>query len=176
MIVFDTESTGLMKSGLARLADQPHLIEIGAVRTDDEATFHRLVRPPVAITAETTKITGITQADVDRDGVPVAPALDAFADFVRGQRIWVAHNLAHDVGVLTTELRRLGREYKFPYPDRHVCTVEHTSDLGLKDRKLLTLYEYLFGERPKQDHRALADVQLLQQCVTALCARGLVVL
>jgi DNA polymerase-3 subunit alpha (Gram-positive type) len=171
MIVFDTESTGLMRPAFARLSEQPHLIEIAALRTDDMQTFHALIKPPVPITGEIAKITGITQEMV-ANAEPVASVLPKFAYFVLGQDTWVAHNLAHDVGIVTTELTRAQAQYKFPYPMRHLCTVEHTSDMELPDRKLTTLYKALFDAPLKQTHRALDDVLALWRCVEELQARG----
>jgi DNA polymerase-3 subunit alpha (Gram-positive type) len=176
MIVFDTESTGLMRPvGLTSLDDQPHLIEIAAVKLNmvGESTyeFHTLVKPPVPIPPEITKITSITNAMV-ADAPTIDVALDQFAAFVLGSDAWCAHNLTHDRGLLVVELQRLDREHAFPYPPRSIDTVEWTNALGLANRKLTTLYEYLFSVKPKQTHRGLDDVRLLADCVVELTKRG----
>jgi DNA polymerase III epsilon subunit-like protein len=174
VIVFDTESTGLVKPGLARLAEQPHLIEIAAVKLVGGAIvdrFERLIKPPVVISAEITKITGITNAMV-ADADDAVTVLGEFAAFVLGEDTLVAHNLPHDRGCLGIELTRCGQQFNFPWPMYHVCTVERTSDLGLPDRKLTTLYKHLFGEPLKQTHRSMGDVEALARVVLELQTRG----
>jgi DNA polymerase III epsilon subunit-like protein len=171
MIVFDTESTGLVKPGLARLSEQPHLIEIAAIDLNGGNEFQRLIKPPVVISAEITKITGITNAMV-ADADDAATVLGEFAEFVLGTDTWAAHNLPHDRDCLVIELTRCGQQFNFPWPMRHVCTVERTSDLGLPDRKLTTLYKHLFGESFKQTHRGMDDVEALVRVVLELQTRG----
>jgi len=180
VIVFDTESTGLPGSALRRLSEQPWTIEIAAVKVDlvGDAdgphvfeTFHELVKPGAPITAQITQITGITNEMV-REAPPFSDVWPRFADFVRGETVWVAHNCAHDVRMLELDLAREQAVTRFPWPTVHVCTVEHTKELPLVDRKLTTLYKYLFDEPLKQTHRALDDVAALAKVTSALVTRG----
>ena len=67
-ILFDTETTGLLLPSTAPLEKQPYIIELGAVKVNEHGAvlgqLEQLLLPPVPITAEITKITGIQQADV----------------------------------------------------------------------------------------------------------------
>ena len=171
MIVFDTESTGLVKPGLARPSEQPHLIEVSALDLDSGREFSRLIKPPVVISAEITKITGITNEMVE-GAWDAASVLMEFAEFVLGTESWVAHNLPHDRDCIAIELTRCDLQFNFPWPIRHICTVERTNDLGLPDRKLTTLYKHLFGETFKQTHRGMDDVRALARVVDELQRRG----
>src|SRR6185312_12803109 len=69
MIVLDTETTGLPEPELVPLDQQPHIIEFGAIKLNDDTLeqvdqMHFMVNPGIPIPPIITKITGITDADV----------------------------------------------------------------------------------------------------------------
>lgn len=119
-IAFDTETTGL------NWDEDDRVIELGAVEMINHIptgkTFRRLINPGRKVSADTVRITGITDADLD--GKPAfedADVVDAFLEFV-GDAIIVAHNAKFDRGFLNMELKRCGRE---PIPEeRWIDTVE----------------------------------------------------
>lgn len=102
-VVFDIETTGLS-------ARYDHIIEFGAVLIENGRTVDKLqlfIKPPVPISAFTTQLTSITQADVNN--APVwADAVDQILDFIQ-DRILVAHNASFDIDFLQEKLRELGR-------------------------------------------------------------------
>ena len=119
-IAFDTETTGLNWSGDDRI------VELGAVELLNHIptgkTFRMLVNPGRSVSADTVRITGITD-DMLKD----APAfehpsiVDALLDFI-GDAIIVAHNAKFDRGFLNMELERAGRA---PIPEeRWIDTVQ----------------------------------------------------
>ena len=62
-IIFDTETTGLLLPSSAPLEKQPRIIELGALKVDANGVLdelNQLLDPEQTITAEITKITGIT--------------------------------------------------------------------------------------------------------------------
>jgi len=170
-LVFDTETTDLLKPSASDLKSQPKIIEIGLVElhaADGIATIYTehswLIHPGETITAETTKITGIT-ADMlvgKPSFVDILPELEATFKGVDGL---VCHNLPFDLGMLVTELRRCGREHAFPYPPKQLCTVSAYHFLKGHNLKLTDLYKHVMGVELAQTHRALDDARALAQIV-----------
>lgn len=169
MIVLDTETTALTAATHAPLTMQPHIIEFAAVRLDDTTlergdVMHFLCKPPVSVPKEMKKINGMTD-DLLANEKPFAFYYPAVCEFFLGTRVMVAHNLAFDSDVLSSELRRMGKLIQFPWPVEHVCTVERTQDIIGKYLKLSDLYRHATGRDAAQTHRALDDVNLLVEIV-----------
>lgn len=192
MIVFDTETTGFLEPSLSSPDRQPRIIEIAManvdfgdnyVQDDDLGfidrignvlvleTWTMLINPGVSIDPKFAKITGITDAMLAQ-APKFVTALPQIQNFFLGQREMVAHNLSFDRGVLAEELKRIDRLFNFPWPIEHICTVERSQDLHLKDRKLATLYEHYFGEPLKQNHRAMDDVYTTIKVIDRMHAEG----
>ena len=101
-LVFDTETTGLGPAS--------HLVEIGAVLLTPDlhllVTFESLVRPPIAIPREATRIHGIS----DKDVASAPGARDVVASFLwlATRARLVAHNAPFDSSVLASEIGRGG--------------------------------------------------------------------
>jgi DNA polymerase-3 subunit epsilon len=173
MIVFDTETTGLIQHPSTPLERQPEVIELCAVKLDDESLVEVgridfLIKPRILPLPDViTKITKLTEADVA--GQPTfARRLPDIARFFRGEETAVAHNCAFDMGMLLLELRRLQWEYRFPWPSAQLCTVELTKHVKGHRLKLGELHELLTGEPLLEAHRARNDVQGLIRCVKVL--------
>jgi DNA polymerase III subunit epsilon len=170
MIILDTETTDLLKPEGADLSTQPHIIEIAMVQLHHSSykivdEYQALLDPGVPLDEEThKKITGLTNADLA--GKPnFLELVDEIAEFCRGQEVLIAHNLAFDRGVLVAELKRIGREFSFPYPPKQICTVDSTRHLRGHRLKLTELYELKIGKKLKQTHRAMDDVLALAAIV-----------
>lgn len=178
MIVFDTETTGLVMPELADITAQPKIIEFAAVKMELEFvspmsndprqewrikdTLAFFVDPLCDIDPKVTKLTGISNALLKAEGAtPFTSHVESIQEFFLGERQVWAHNLAFDLSVLKFELSRIGYEYKFPWPLEQRCTVEVTSHWGLKDRKFTTLYEHVTKQKLQQTHRAMDDVLAL---------------
>lgn len=161
MIFFDTETTGLIDNESLPLSQQPRIIEIGALKTDEKgnelAAFNVLINPGRPLDAVITKITGLTDADLARAPgfVEVLPEL---IDFFTGERLMLAHNARFDLMLLVFELRRLDRQWRFPYCAEVIDT---------KTRWAGKLAEWALkvkGPDFVQTHRAIEDCRLLRDC------------
>lgn len=163
MIVFDTETTGLIKNASLPLDQQPEIVEIAAVKLDKDlaetAVLEFLIKPKIPISKETTKANNITNEMLE--GKPsFARVLPQIQAFFLGEDTLVAHHPSFDTMVLSFELRRLDRLTKFPWPPNQVDTVEMTRDIQYK-RKQEALVTTIKGAAPAVAHRALADVREL---------------
>lgn len=173
-LVFDTETTGLLKPAAVPLAQQPYITEIFAYILDEDlkpiGEFETFLKPPVPIPDECVKITGITNEMV-KDAPTFADIYDELVEFCMGVRTMVAHNLTFDRGMLRNELRRIGRELNFPWPPVHHCTVELSMHLEGKRLNLGKLYKKATGKEIEGAHRARNDVDALVECYRWLHAQ-----
>ena len=170
-LIFDTETTALIKNPLQPLDKQPQCIEYYATRLDGVALaghYHYLMHPGRPLPADTIRITGITD-DMLADAAPFCDYAQAIADQIEAADVVYAHNLSYDKAVLDFEMRRIGRTIRWP---RGVCTVEATEYYRGHRMKLNDLHEYLFGEPFTGAHRAEVDVAALTRCVIELINRG----
>jgi DNA polymerase III epsilon subunit-like protein len=170
IVVFDTETTGLTLHPDAPLAKQPKIIELGAALVDRRGqvveTLSQLVHPGEEVSAEITKITGITNADLV--GAPRFGACLPQLRHIFGQaRAVFAHNLPFDKALLHYDLARCGA-VEFPWPAAQFCTVGLHRGAWGRNPKLIELYEHTLGRPLPQTHRALDDVLALVEVVVAL--------
>lgn len=169
IIIFDTETTGLIKR-FAPLEEQPHIIELGAIIVNASGieleALGQLLKPPVPISEEIAKITGITPEDV-ADQPTFADFLPTLANFFDRADMLITHNVPFDVGMLTNELVRAGGLNKFHIPSEQVDTVqEYRHIFGGRYPKMDALFEKITGEPLQQSHRALDDVRKLHKILT----------
>lgn len=176
-VIFDTETTGLIKPEAQSIDEQPEIIEIYCVKLDDDfniiGEFDQLLKPQKPISETITRITGIDAKMVA--GKPsfaeIAPDLCKF--FVGTQRV-VAHNLAFDRNMLANELLRVDRLLKFPWPPEHICTVQKSMGIEQRRINLSKLHEYACGKPLANAHRAKDDVFGLVRCYHWMVERGMV--
>ena len=174
-IVLDTETTGLLKPDIADLSEQPKIIELYAVKLDDEFNmldeFEVLLNPGHPLDPVITKITKITDGDLE--GKMTFPDIyDELADFFLGTTRMVAHNMEFDRGMLENELARIECVTKFPWPKEHICTVEKSMHIKGFRLNLQRLHQELLQEGFAEAHRAKNDVFALVRCYHALVERG----
>lgn len=173
-LVFDTETTGLLLPSSAALNDQPRIIEFalrevicqyhedtGEPKSTSAGKEHVwLINPGQSLSAEITKITGLTDADLE--GKPsFGEVLPEIINVFLGAHGLIAHNMPFDMGMLTNELKLLGREFAFPYPPKQLCTVSSSLHLKGHRMRMVELYEHCLGKPLAQTHRALDDVNAL---------------
>ena len=106
-ICFDTETTGL------RPEEGDRIIEIGAVELINHIptgrTFRSLINPGRPVSADTVRITGITDDHLkDAPRFEAPQVVDAFLDFLE-DAVLVAHNAGFDRAFLNMELELCGR-------------------------------------------------------------------
>ena len=175
IIVFDTETTGLLLPVNARMEKQPFITEIYAARLSPDFKLVKeldtLVKPPIPISEEITRITGI-----DDNLVKNAPTFfeiyDDLYDLFEGVRYLVGQNVLFDIGMLHNELFRHNLEKKFQWPKHDICTIESSYHYKNKRLKLMDLHELLFNKGFKEAHRAKNDVNATIRCFIELYNRG----
>lgn len=163
--VIDTETTGLNKHPQADLSIQAKPIEFAGIITDgieiiDQLEF--ICNPGQAIDEVITKITGLTNADLDNKS-PFSAFVPQLSKFFGQAQVVVAHNLSFDTQIMQYAMARLGMTLSdINYPIVRCCTVEQTSPLYGYDRKLQDLYSERIGEY-QQKHRAMDDIMMLHE-------------
>tara|TARA_R110001592_G_scaffold248105_2_gene510232 strand:+ start:356 stop:964 length:609 start_codon:yes stop_codon:yes gene_type:complete len=95
-VVFDLETTGLSP-------EKNEIIEFGAIRVHRDSvnhdTFQQLVKPSRKVPKKITELTGINQAMLDEEGVPIEDALRDFVAFI-GDSHLVSFNSSFDMSFL----------------------------------------------------------------------------
>jgi DNA polymerase III subunit epsilon len=149
-IVADLETTGLN-------AETDELLEFAAVRVAPEgsvlAEFSALVQV-AHVPAKITRLTGITQELVDREGQPLAAAMRKFAEFVSSHPLFF-HNAPFDQGFLKKASAQTKVKLANPVHDTLPLARQAWPSLGTY--KLAALAEHIGAQVP--NHRALADAR-----------------
>lgn len=176
MIIFDVEANGLISNEARPFEDYPRLMEFGAIKLTtglkEVAKLEFLCDPQEPIQKEVIKITGLTNSDLD--GLPTfADFYDEVCDFFLGETVMLAHNISYDRGIMLGELGRLGRQYRFPWPKEHLCSVELTQHIKGHRLKLEELYEHVKKKKANQTHRAMGDVKLIKAILPWMKKEGL---
>ena len=167
MIVFDTETTGL------ELRKGDRVISIGACRLVKgrllaQETFDQKVNPGRSIPPASTKIHGLTDADVAQSP-PLAVVLPRFRKFV-GSGILVAHNAAFDLLAISLEAEQLGLNFTMPVLD--TLLLSRGLDPGLEGHGLDALAErFDLSFPPGTRHTALGDARVTAELLLALLPR-----
>lgn len=161
--VFDNETTGLPFHFRGDLDRQPRIIEFAGIITDGEKIIHQLefiCNPGIAIEEIITKITGLTNADLE-DKPNFSKFIPDLAAYFAKADAGVAHNMSFDEGMLEYDLERRDLELKdINFPPLSICTVEQTMPQFGRRMKLIELHKHYVGEY-EQKHRALDDVMVL---------------
>jgi DNA polymerase III epsilon subunit-like protein len=115
-LVFDTETTGLPKTGeisYAKLDLWPHPVQLSYAiynKDSDEVVKVRdyLLKLPdhMKINAESIKIHGITDEMLQRKGVNFEEIVEELAEDFQGADCLIAHNINFDMNILKTTLMR----------------------------------------------------------------------
>lgn len=180
-IIFDTETTGLLKPSANTLEAQPYITEIfclkiehlpsGEIDIVDE--FESLCKVPVPLSEDITRITGLTDADLANQ--PTFPEIfPALSKFFTGVDRMVAHNLAFDKSMLANECHRAGKVLNMPWPREHICTVEKSMHIEQRRMNLTNLHKHFFGEGFVDAHRAKNDVMPLFCCYKEMVKQGMI--
>ena len=150
-VVFDIETTGLSK-------EKEMITEIGAVKVADGKIIDRFstfVNPQRPISAEITKLTGITD-DMVKDAPTIENVLPEFLKFCE-DTVLVAHNASFDTGFIRIAAERAG------LGELH-HTIVDTLELArallpeLNKHKLDIVCEHL-GVTLNEHHRAVNDAE-----------------
>ena len=146
---FDFETTGLS-------VHTAEIIEIGAVKVrnwDGIECFHTFVKPSKPITPEVTKLTGISNNDVE-DAPTISEVLPAFMEFIEGETL-LGHNIEHyDLSIL----KRIAAEYNLFVTNDYTDTLSVSRAFlpELPSHSLEALCDFYEFENVEA-HRALSD-------------------
>lgn len=152
-IVLDLETTGLSCA-------VHEIIEIAAlciVHDAVEAELSMLVQCQTSLPENISKLTGITDEMLRKQGIPLHKALSQIISFV-GNRSIVCHNAAFDFGFLHAACQRMGLSM-FHNPCIDTLTLSRRKVFDVEDYKLNTIANY-FSMDTSNHHRALADCYL----------------
>lgn len=160
--IFDQETTGLVQAEGSDQLYQPHLTEFYAMQVNNSGKLIRefdvLIKPPIPIPKFLEKQIGITN-----EMVKTAPTfLQVYKQIIQlffCSHTIVAHNLSFDEKILILELKRIGKEYHFPYPPIKFCTVEQSMYIKGYRLKNNELYKIATGKDIIGAHRAKVDTQ-----------------
>lgn len=175
ILIFDTETTGLCGPMTLPLAQQPSITEFFCCTLDTETgeisdEVGMLIKPPKPVSAEITRITGITNEMLkEAQSFAETTVADTICNQIEFAENVCAHNASFDVQMINMEFLRLEQTIKWP---RVLCSVEQSISLCGYRLTLQGLHEHLFGEKFKEAHRARNDVMALVRCVQELVKRG----
>jgi len=160
--VADLETTGLSTASC-------EILEFAAVRVAADGAIEREYTQVVQVRGRVppfiSRLTGITQAEVDRQGIPVREAFGAFLDFLGDVPVFF-HNVSFDRRFLLAAAQHTG----LPFANPTHCTLALARQAWpeLPSHKLELLARHLGVRAPT--HRALADVHTT--VAVALAARA----
>ena len=150
-VVADLETTGLSPNS-------DEILEFGAVLVEPNGKmvreFAMLVKSSRPVPPEITRLTGITQTEVDADGSPLERAYDAFANFIADYPVFF-HNAPFDLAFIARASARTGAKFENPVYD--TLPLARAAWPALRDHKLRTLALHVGYAEPQ--HRALGDAK-----------------
>lgn len=172
ILVFDTETTGLLRYGKPPSdPTQPRMIQLGAAlftsKWERVAAVSLLIRQPDAVSNEgALGVHGISGRRLDLYGVRPQGALAVFMDLVRDARVVAAYPLNFDESIIDIEFDRMGgqpADWRRPGL-RRICIRQAATSWATarnqcngKSLKLVAAHELITGEAFEQHHDALSD-------------------
>ena len=175
-LVFDTETTGLIRNTLVMLDKQPEIFEFFGVSVDMDTLelgeeLHVFAKPSKKMDEGAKKATGKDESFFV-DFKPFSESAQRIKECIENHDAVVAHNLMYDFNVMKFEFKRLGMEIKWP---RLICTIEKTEHVKGYRLSNTDLYKHLFpGEDFDGKHEARNDVLALARSYVELVKRGII--
>jgi DNA polymerase III epsilon subunit-like protein len=175
MVVFDTETSGLIENPARKLDSQPEIISIAIQSIDLEKAeifdhYYCEFKPLKPISANITEITGITNERLE-----IAPSIESQLPYIiprlRGAPVLIGQNIRFDMDMIELECRR----YQYPsfkWP-RILDLVQNTIHLKGYRLSLTNLHLELFGTAFESAHDAGVDCSATSKCAIELFKRGL---
>jgi len=156
-LVLDTEATGLKVERARIISVGTVCIEGIEIEADGELSF--LIDPGEPIPAESTKIHGLRDIDVQGAGsfAELAPSL---TDAIDG-RVVVGHNIGFDLAILANEHKRAGMDWVAP-PALDTGLLARALNPNLPDGSLEAIAAWL-GVEIFDRHTALGDARAAAQ-------------
>ena len=174
IVLFDTETTGLLQPIDAPMESQPKITELYMVKVNQDfnllGEYNQMFNVGEPLTEEVIRITGITDADL-KDKPAFKEQIPFVREFLKNVDLLVAHNLAFDLGMLDVEFKRAEKE--FPRMPHNCCTV--LSTMGMTGHRLsLSRLHWMLFQKQFSAHRAKDDVFALVRCFHELTEKGVI--
>lgn len=178
-VVFDMEWTawkGSMNRGWSGPGEYREIYDIGAVQVTGEAftirgTYRQLIKLELvpALPAYSTKLTGITQKDIEEGGVGWREAVSAFKEFV-GNR--PAYAWGHDGDVLIENCRLKNIPNPFsPDQFRNMREIFKACGVPADNYYSSTIVEYFGEHNTHTAHQGLDDALNIVEALKLLRAK-----
>jgi DNA polymerase III epsilon subunit-like protein len=125
ILFFDTETTGLPRNWKAPVTDVnnwPRMVQLAYQFYDANGNkisgADYIIKPDgFTISAEVSKVHGITNERAIREGVPVRIVLQEFNNLINQTSLLVAHNMSFDSKIVGAEFIRAGMTNTIPLND-----------------------------------------------------------
>ncbi len=116
-----------------------------------------LIKPDVPIPKEVQELTGLTNEQLEEQGIPIHDGLEKFKEFIGTDKL-VCHNAPFDYSFLLAACKKCGIP---PVRNNITDTLQlaRRKVKRIENYKLTTLAKY-FGVAQTQDHRALSDCRI----------------
>lgn len=196
-LFFDTETTGLYKSG----APNPYIVQLAWAVYDynGDLVYDKslIIKPEdFVIPLEAERVHRISNEQAQSEGIDIKLVLYEFLEDLMGLRYIVAHNIEYDIKIINDEIDRNNLEsqgfyhkdfgdVEAPYNSlsykKQICTMKSTIDYckiegynGYKYPSLSELYHFLFHKKIVNAHDALVDIKATAKCFFELKRRGVI--
>lgn len=193
VLIFDTETTGLIPNRIDSLANCPYLLQLSFIifnfntRSIDKI-YNEYVQIPNDINYDEEKIyqiTGITREKCNHVGKPISDVLSEFYEAYTQVDGVVAHNINFDRKIILIELMRNKLDDKYSMFNmilekkeectmllsRNLCNITAINKNGqsyVKYPTLSELYTRLFNVVPTNLHNACMDTIYCMRCYLKL--------
>lgn len=173
LLVFDTETSGLVKKSENDSRKQPYIVQYAhnIVETNGrfwhiEETINKYFHVPVHIPKNATEIHGITN-NMLVGRVMIYAVLDEILKKMEAVDVIAGHNVAFDMNMLFVEAKRIGEQERVKALEPKLVdtmkeskeTVQAKGKTGkLKNPKLVEAYHHFTGRELIDAHDAMADV------------------
>ena len=191
VIVFDTETTGLIPKGATLNGDLnifPYILQFSYILYETDTceiltVSDDIIKIPenVGISKESINVHGITKVDCLLKGQDILRIIQKFMVCFENADLLVGHNLEFDLNILKIEMLRYVELFEeelntLNNSKKFFCTMQETIDLCniekksatgktyLKFPKLSELHEKLFNSSPNHLHNALNDIMVCMRC------------
>lgn len=190
ILYFDTETTGLPNSReVLNHHSQPHITQLGLmleVDGHDALTIDALVKPNGwEISPKASELTGITLDMCEKDGIPIADAVEMFVIAAENADLIVCHNTSFDQKLMAIEYLRLQpqrKAYDVLCGKPSLCTMKVSTPIcrigkkdgrvGYKWPKLEEAIRFFFDEQLENAHSAIVDIIATRRVFYELNALG----
>ena len=188
ILFFDTETTGLPKDFNAPASDTdnwPRLVQLSYIVSDFYGnqiyTCNEIIKPiDYTIPQASSDIHNITTGIAKNRGSLISDVFELFLIHVKRVDVIVAHNLAFDQKIISSELVRLGIDNPLELKKR-ICTMKISTDFceipgtkGYKWPRLEELHFKLFKSDFAGAHDAYVDAIATAKCFWELERLGLI--